>query len=113
HRKELRMTSGAFAKTVTYLVRDPVEKRSAGLLLLRLSQLLSERAKGRMDEPLARVLAAMKPVLGLPPSKSMGDAEIGAAFARLRQRGWELLPWRLPPDGIAALRRFAFSTPAY
>lgn len=107
------MTSGSLAKAVNYLVRDPVEKRSFGLLLLRLSQLLSERAKGRMDEPLARVLSALKPKLGLPPSRIMDAAAIGAALAKLNQRGWELLPWRFPPDSIAALRRFAFSTPAW
>jgi len=33
--------------------------------------------------------------------------------ARLGQRGWDILPWRIPPATIAALRRFAFATPAY
>jgi hypothetical protein len=33
--------------------------------------------------------------------------------ATLKQRGWDILPWRLAPKDLAELRQFAFTTPAY
>lgn len=94
-------------------VIDPLRHRSAALFLFRLSQLAHERLAGRIDSHVVRALAALRRTAVLPSSALMGADAIATTVAALRQRGWDILPARLPPEAIAEIERFAFSTPAY
>jgi len=43
----------------------------------------------------------------------MDEHSIAGSVETLKERGWDILPWRLADEDIAELRRFAFTTPAY
>jgi hypothetical protein len=107
------MAGQAIVTAVNYLVREPIEKRSARLLMARLVQILSERSKGRSDAVLARLLELVRPAVPLPPSALMDEPAVAAAVENLGRRGWDILPFRLPQGTIDALHRFTFSHPAY
>jgi hypothetical protein len=92
---------------------EPVQRRSGSLFLLQLAQLVTDRCGGRYDALMQRALAAVKPKRSLPSSRLMDDRSIDSSVATLKARGWDILPWRLPAEDIAALRHFAFTTPAY
>jgi hypothetical protein len=92
---------------------EPIRVRSGALFLMQLSQLITDRCGGRCDALIRRVLSALKPAVPLPESRLMDEAAISATAAVLERRGWEILPWCVPPADVAALRDFAFSTPAW
>lgn len=92
---------------------EPVAKRSPALFLLRITQLAHDRAGGRWDEPLRNLISRIRPPTTLPNSRFMTGDEIVGAVDAVRERGWTILPWTLPEEDIAELRRFAFSTPAH
>jgi hypothetical protein len=101
------------AHALHYLVLDPFEKRSPALALLRLSQILHDRAGGRLDAPMRWAGSRLKPKIRLPAPTTMTEDAIAATVSSLHRRGWDILPWRLDPHAIAAMRAFAFSMPAY
>jgi len=103
----------ALARSMSYFVGEPIAKRSPALLRLRVAQVLHDRFGGRCDGALRGTIAAVKPTVALPPSPRLDRAATAAASARLRARGWDILPFRLPPEDVAELKAFAFSTPAY
>jgi hypothetical protein len=105
--------TGGVGKVLNYLIVEPIEKRSPALMSLRLSQILHDRSGGRFDPHVQRLLRGLKPKLPLPHSQHMSDKEIDASVETLNRQGWNILPWRLDPADIAALRAFAFNTPAY
>ena len=109
----MESTDGGVAKILNYLIVEPIEKRSPALMSLRFSQILHDRSGGRFDPHVQNVLRALKPKLLLPHSQHMTDGEIATSVETLNRQGWNILPWRLDPADIAALRAFAFSTPAY
>lgn len=109
----MESTDGGTAKVLNYLIVEPIEKRSPALMSLRLSQILHDRSGGRFDPQVQRFLRGFKPKLPLPRSKHMTDGDIATSVEALNRQGWEILPWRLDPADVAALRAFAFSTPAY
>ncbi len=92
---------------------EPIRMRSSALFVMQVSQLITDRCGGRCDTLIRRLLSALKPKVPLPPSRFMDEPAIAATAAALKRRGWDILPWRVPPDDIAELRRFAFSTPAW
>ncbi len=101
------------ARAAKYLVMDPYEKGNLGLIPLRVSQIMHERTGGLFDLHLRRFLKRIKPKVPLPRSALMDDGAIESSVGRLEKRGWDIMPWRLSVDDIAAVRKFAFSTPAY
>ncbi|MFZ1149168.1 MAG: hypothetical protein WAR76_05475 [Xanthobacteraceae bacterium] len=101
------------AAALRQFVIEPIRKRSGALFVLQLSQLITDRCGGRCDALIRRVLSAFRPEVPLPPSRLMDESAIAATAATLGRRGWDILPWRVPHDDIAELRRFAFSTPAW
>jgi hypothetical protein len=92
---------------------EPIRLRSSALFVMQLSQLITDRCGGRCDDLIRRLLSALKPAVPLPLSRLMDEPAIAATAAALERRGWDILSWRVPPDDIAELRRFAFSTPAW
>src|ERR1700680_2644765 len=109
----MRKKMGSLAKAAKYLVLDPYEKGSLGLVPLRVSQIMHERTGGSSDLHLRRVVKKLKPKVPLPQSSLMDDEAIESSVKILEKRGWDIMPWRLGVDDIAAVRKFAFSTPAY
>jgi hypothetical protein len=103
----------ALTRSMGYFVVEPIEKRSAALMRLRVAQLLHDRFGGRCDRALRSTVAAIKPAVALPPSPRLDRASTAASTARLRERGWDILPFGLPPEDVAELKSFAFATPAY
>jgi len=103
----------AIANAYRQFVVKPIERRSAALFVLQIAQLLHDRARGRLDSSIQHVIRMMRPKVSLPKAKFMNESAIAESAATLRQRGWDILPWRLDADSIAELRRFAFTTPAY
>jgi hypothetical protein len=60
-----------------------------------------------------RALSTFKRKAPLPQSRLMDDRSIDSSVATLKERGWDILPWRLAADDVAELLRFAFTTTAY
>jgi hypothetical protein len=106
------MTNQSTAAIRQFLI-EPVQKRSGALFVLQLAQLANDRAGGRYDAVIQRALAALKRKAPLPASQLMEENAIVATVTTLKERGWDILPWRLFASDIAELRRFAFTTPAY
>lgn len=103
----------AISKAINYLVLDPIQKRSAGLVPLRVAQLLHERTGGKSDLHFRRLLQTIRPKVDLPESAHMTDAQIENSVSELQELGWNILPWRFSEADIAELCDFAFSTRAY
>ena len=101
------------ASVLRQFVIEPIRKRSGALFLLQLSQLVTDRCGGRCDALIRRVLSTLKPEIPLPASCLMDQRAIAATVATLEQRGWAILSWRVPPEDLDELRRFAFATPAW
>jgi hypothetical protein len=94
-------------------VIEPVRKKSGALFFLQMAQLINDRGGGRYDDLIQRGLSALRPKTSLPQSRLMDERAIDSSVATLKQRGWDILPWRLAPKDLAELRQFAFTTPAY
>ncbi len=92
---------------------EPIRKRSGALFLLQLAQFINDRGGGRYDGHIQDILSALKPKTALPPSRLMDGRSIAESVATLKERGWDILPWRLSAGDLAELRLFAFTTPAY
>jgi hypothetical protein len=78
---------GAEAKTIRYLVLDPIGKKSPALASLRVAQLLHDRTLGRSDAPLQRSGAMLWPKAPLPAPSLMDEAAIAASVEAVRRRG--------------------------
>ena len=104
---------GAATKALEYLVLDPIKKGRPALLPLRLSQILHDRTAGRSDVHFQRIMKPFRAPVSLGKSKMMEESAIAASAAKLEQKGWDILPFKLDPADIEALRNFAFSSPAY
>jgi hypothetical protein len=106
-------TANGLAGVVRQFVIEPAQKRSSALFFLQLMQLINDRASGRYDTLIQRALGTFKPKLSLPTPWLISEQSIAASVITLKARGWDILPYRLPEEDIAELRRFAFTTPAY
>lgn len=98
---------------IRHFISEPLANRSPRLFLFRVAQILHERTRGRADRLFIGILSMLRPRTALPASAFIAAEEIERAVADLHARGWWLMPRRLDTEDIAAIRRFAFSTPAY
>jgi len=94
-------------------VIEPVRKKSGALFFLQMAQLINDRGGGRYDDLIQRGLSTLKPKISLPQSRLMDERAIDSSVTTLKQRGWDILPWRLRAEDLTELRQFAFTTPAY
>ena len=96
-----------------YLVLDSIKYRSPGLGWLRFWQLLHDRTNGALNEAYVRLSRLWRPALPAPQSAMLPTVARAETVAHLKRDGYAVLPVQLPAADIAALRQFAFSTPAY
>jgi len=101
------------AAVLRQFVIEPAQKRSSALFFLQIMQLINDRSGGRYDALIQRTLSVFKPKVPLPVPRLMNGQSIVSSVIALKERGWDILPYRLPAEDIAELRRFAFTTPAY
>lgn len=96
-----------------YLVLEPLRARSAALGWWRFWQIMQDRTNGLLNESFVKVASLWRPRLAAPASPMLPEPARSRAVADLKQDGCAVLPCRLSDENLAALRRFAFSTPAY
>ena len=100
-------------RALDYFVKEPVKYRRPGLAWYRLWQLVHDRTNGALAEPYLRLSRLWRPPVGLPPAATLAGKERDGVTALLKRDGFALLPDGLSSADIAALKQFAFSTPAY
>src|SRR5271166_3052244 len=105
--------TNSMAAVLRQFVIEPAQKRSSALFFLQIMQLINDRSGGRYDALIQRTLSVFKPKVPLPVPRLMNGQSIVSSVIALKERGWDILPYRLPAEDIAELRRFAFTSPAY
>lgn len=98
---------------VSAFIIDPIKNRSLALAKFRWMQLLHERTNGGFDRFYQKWCALVRPPVAMPVPRRLNKTGVSEVVNELQVQGCKVLPFALSGDEIEALRRFAFSTPAY
>src|SRR5262245_45187715 len=103
----------SMTQPLQYFIGDPIKYRNSGLAWLRLSQVLHDRTNGAFDAAFMSAARLLRRKVELPPPSTMSAEDVRETVARLRRDGYAPLPVGLTSEDVAAIRSFAFSTPAF
>lgn len=96
-----------------YLILEPIKENNLSLIILRTAQILYDKTNGRSNAWFCFFGRLFRPKLILPKSAMMSDEKIRDSIKKLKDRGWDILPFKLSESDITEFQKFAFSQPAY
>src|SRR5262245_37450994 len=95
-----------------YLVTEPMQHGRPALGWYRFWQILHDRTNGALDASYVRAARLWRPAVRLPASPMLPAHASARLMPLLRREGFAALPVTLSGADIAAIKAFAFSTPA-
>jgi hypothetical protein len=98
---------------VDHFIREPWQKKSPALAILRASQILHERTNGKFDKLYQKCANFLNPSKTLPAPTLLDWNTIKTTVSNLNKDGCYVLPVKLTPEDLQEIRDFAFSNPAY
>src|SRR5580692_579093 len=90
---------------------EPIQYRSAPLLLQRVEQLIHQHTGGRFHYPVRKFIRPLRPKVRLPTSDFIKNDE--AVTSEIRKHGYCILPQKLDPTIVAEFHRYIYSAPCY